>query len=56
MREQVKTACVYRPYVYETSGRVSTCFFNTACGQEYVGIPLSGRCKKCDRPAIKETK
>lgn len=46
--------CVYTPHVYETSGRVSTCFYDTACGQSYVGIPFHGaRCKNCDRNVVK---
>lgn len=45
--------CKYTPYVYETSARVSTCFFNTSCGKEYVGMPFGGRCKNCDRVAVK---
>jgi hypothetical protein len=48
--------CLYTPYVYEASGRVSTCFFDTACGLEYVGMPLGSKCKNCDRIAIKEAK
>jgi hypothetical protein len=49
--KQTPGGCKYTPYVYD-SKRVSTCFFNTACGKEYVGMPLSGRCKNCDKVAV----
>jgi hypothetical protein len=50
--KQTSGVCRYTPYVYD-SGRVSTCFFNTVCGQKYVGMPFGGRCKNCDRVAVK---
>lgn len=50
--EQSRGGCKYTPHVYETSKRVSTCFFDTACGQKYIGFPFTGRCKNCDRTAV----
>jgi hypothetical protein len=52
--QQQGGGCVYTPYVYDRTGRVSNNFYNTACGQEYVGIPFHGaRCKNCDRTVVK---
>lgn len=54
--DKYRGGCMYTPFVYENSGRVSTCFFNTTCGLTYVGMPFGGKCKNCDRTAVKETK
>jgi hypothetical protein len=55
-RASIGPICKYRPFVYELSGRVSKCFYNTACGLTCVGLPMNGRCKECDRLAIKVEK
>lgn len=47
--------CKYVPHVYPTSKRVSTRFFDTACGSKYVGMPINGRCKNCERTAVTAT-
>lgn len=45
-----KGNCVYTGYK-QPSGRISTNFFNTSCGQEYVSRNInSQKCRHCDRP------